>query len=779
MDTPLTDGHDDENCAVERGGSPCESAHPPRELNALRNLLQTRPKDASALRTAEQNQIQHLLSWIHSRRHLLPLQESVKKLSADELLDWQLGLITLQLQEVVSDYHYAFLAAERPVIRDYVAEIPVLAQPLFTLALITKDVELRTRRAEIIRKEDYTADFPELVAEIRDIIGASEADLPALYGDRYRLRRHLRHDLAGNAYEADDRRFRRAVIVRFLEFADYEEFGQFHEDCWKAAKFRHPHLIQVYDQGISQGRGFVVHELLTGEPLLRRVQQKRPSLRQAVKWCLDIADLLAAAESSGQVPFCDLRPQQFLITPHEKIKLLNSRLGVFPACQAIGDETISAALAPLTSDDCPRRTPANFVDFNWSSPEQLAGDKSPLSPVFQLGALLYYLLTDHPPFPLATTAHAATEFRRQIPLAANLLRPEVPSDLARFCERTLAWNPADRPRTVSLLRDELMKFSELSSSDTTGALTSSNAQSSELRPTMTVPDRYVVDKLLGQGGWAEVWRAQDTCLRRDVALKLLRLNFEEQHKRFAREARMSAALKHPLIVDIYDHGTFEGQAYIAYELIHGRTLTEEVAQHGLPEPKVAAEWCRDIARAIQFAHSHEKQVVHRDLTPNNIMITADRRIKVLDFGLAIYMNPGSVGDLSISHQGGKRFRGTYRWTSPEQLQGFASTLSDIHGIGSLLYFLLTGDCPFGGSDFNDAIEKRQKQPPSMQNKLRPVPERLEEICFKALETEPQLRHSSAAQLADDLDQFLHSHGQATSKPSLWARIRSQFISKPS
>ncbi|MFM9117248.1 MAG: hypothetical protein ACKOU6_13925, partial [Planctomycetota bacterium] len=201
----------------------------PTGLIALQKLLQrhqqhdaVRPDSETA--ADDRDQFHELLAWIHSQRHLYSRQELSRQRSADETLDWQLGIITAQLQEVVADYHYDFLAEERPVIRDYIAAIPTAAQPLFTLALIAKDVELRTRRAEIISFDDYRADFSELEAEIREIIGGSEPDVPVLYGDRYRLRREVRNDLAGHAYEADDLRFRRAVIVRFLEFVDHEDF---------------------------------------------------------------------------------------------------------------------------------------------------------------------------------------------------------------------------------------------------------------------------------------------------------------------------------------------------------------------------------------------------------------------------------------------------------------------------------------------------------------------------------------------------------------------------
>ena len=758
------DSPDELEGSAKAGGG---SAQEDYELSALRDVLERAANDDDSDPLSDSAHDQ-LIDWIHARsKNHSTLQHSSPRSPADHL-DWQMDTVSELLDETLADYQYAFIADDHPVIRDFVRTVPQLAQRLFAICLIAKDVELRTQRAQLVAVEDYTAQFPELKREIQTIIGQPSPDLPVLASDRYRLLRVWRPDRSGEAYIAEDRRFRRLVVVRFLDFNDYEEYQQFYHECWVAPTFQHANLTKIFDQGIAQGQGYVVHELVTGPSLTELYQRETPSPRQAARWCLDIAQLLRAARQHDGRHYPDLRPEQFMVDSDNKLKLFDSRLGIFPPRSSLS----AASLAR-------RRRSIEDRDFQWSSLTELTGKHHTDSNAFHLGALLFFLLTGQSPFPNSSTLQDALNQRLKDPPSPQTLQQRVPESLAKLCQQACTSVARQRLLSVDEFAQELSEILDESTSSTSRP-TNRQAESHQKIPQQTiVAGHYVIDQLLGRGGWGDVWRALDTRDGRHVALKLLKFNSDHQQVRFLREAKMSAALKHSHIVKIYEHGTSDKQDYIAYELIEGPTLTDEIATRGLPDPRVAAQWCRDIALAIHCAHSHEKQVIHRDLKPGNIMLDAHQQIKVLDFGLALYLNPDSIGDLSISHHGKAEFRGTMRWTSPEQLEGLATPLSDLHGIGSILYFLLTGECPFGGNDIDSAIEKRQHAPPSIRQRFPHVPLELEQICFQALQFNPDHRHVSAAQLAEELDQFLARTPPPIPKESLLQKIWSLIFPKRS
>ena len=246
---------------------------------------------------------------------------------------------------------------------------------------------------------------------------------------------------------------------------------------------------------------------------------------------------------------------------------------------------------------------------------------------------------------------------------------------------------------------------------------------------------------LGSGGQGCVWRARDTTLGREVALKIL-FGIEERHRAtLYKEAETIAKLDHENIVYIHNLGDERGKLlYIDYELIEGHDLHKEVESQ-LPSCVQAAQWCRDIARGIH--HCHEGGVIHRDLKPKNVMLrTADRQIKIVDFGLAKRTHSENSDEQSVD------FKGTVAWTSPEQLECVATKLSDVHAIGSILYFLLTGQRPFDGS------RESRERPPSIRDRFPEVPEALERICLQALNFKPENRQASAEELANQLESFL-------------------------
>ncbi len=265
--------------------------------------------------------------------------------------------------------------------------------------------------------------------------------------------------------------------------------------------------------------------------------------------------------------------------------------------------------------------------------------------------------------------------------------------------------------------------------------------------------RYRLLTELGRGGMGVVWKAWDTHLRREVALKQIAMTRAADNpdlaQRFSREARLAARLQHPGVVGILDVGEQDGQPYFTSEFVSGFSL--DVRPKGPTPPRQAAEWVEGIAQALHYAHG--QGVVHRDIKPANVMIDSQGRPRVMDFGLAAPMNEDETGREARLTVSGMVI-GTPSYMSPEQARGEVDQLgpaSDQFSLGATLYELLTGKVPFEGANFHaifHAILERDPEPP--RRRIPDLPRDLETICLTALAKNPAQRYPDLAAMAADL-----------------------------
>ena len=253
-----------------------------------------------------------------------------------------------------------------------------------------------------------------------------------------------------------------------------------------------------------------------------------------------------------------------------------------------------------------------------------------------------------------------------------------------------------------------------------------------------VDGRYRVLNRLGSGGMAEVYCAQDLQLGRKVALKILYRRFAEDGEfveRFRREASSAAGLQHQHVVAVYDRGEYDGTYYIAMEYLEGRSLKTIVQQEAPLDPDRAIDLTIQVLRAARFAH--RRGIIHRDLKPHNVIVDADGRAKVTDFGIA------RAGASDMTQTGS--IMGTAQYLSPEQAQGHAvSAASDIYSIGIMLYELLTGRVPFEGESAVTIALKQVNERPTPPSAYNPaVSPELEEVVMRALEKDPARRYPDA------------------------------------
>ena len=256
---------------------------------------------------------------------------------------------------------------------------------------------------------------------------------------------------------------------------------------------------------------------------------------------------------------------------------------------------------------------------------------------------------------------------------------------------------------------------------------------------------YEIVSMLGAGGMGEVYRARDSRIGRDVAIKIL----PGDVGRFEQEVRAAGALNHPNILAIYDVGTHEGMPYLVSELLEGETLRQRL-QAGALKPKVASECAAKVARGL--AAAHRNGIVHRDLKPENIFLTRDGRVKILDFGLA--KKTDSAAEFSdstvtaVTSPGA--IMGTVGYMSPEQVRGGAADhRSDIFSCGATLHEMLTGARAFQRDSAVESLNAILKEEaPELPGATPPT---LGRIVARCLEKDPDRRFQSAADLAFALE----------------------------
>ena len=271
-----------------------------------------------------------------------------------------------------------------------------------------------------------------------------------------------------------------------------------------------------------------------------------------------------------------------------------------------------------------------------------------------------------------------------------------------------------------------------------------------LKAGMIIGDRYEILGKIGSGGMSLVYKGRDQKLNRYVAVKVLKSEYREDKnfvRKFREEAQAAACLAHPNIVNVYDVGEEQGIHYIVMELVEGITLKNYIERKGKLTIKEATSIGIQVSMGLEVAHNNE--IVHRDIKPQNIMISKDGKVKVMDFGIAKAATSETIASNAM---------GSVHYTSPEQARGgYSDAKSDIYSLGIVMFEMVTGRVPFDGeTTVAVAVKHLQEEMPSPKIYCPELPISLEKIIYKCTEKIAAKRYSNMAELISDLKQSLQT-----------------------
>ena len=524
----------------------------------------------------------------------------------------------------------------------------------------------------------------------------------------------------GAVLEAEDERTGSRVAVKLignLSARDPDARLRFEREGKVLTLLAHPHVVRFIERGEHGERLYLAMELVRGKSLAERLAPGPLPVDEAIRVARATAEGLAYAHALG-LTHRDVKPGNILLGDDGSIKLADFGLA------RRRDESLA-----LTEPGAVVGTLA------YMSPEQLAGEAAvPASDIYALGAVLYQMLAGTPPFEGTFAQVVAKRARASYPPLEGR-RPETPPAVRDLVKRLLARDPENRPDATEAARI-------LGAHEPPSTVTRVPAAPATREPASVALGEkvgpFTIEARLGAGGMGTVFRAKRDDGTR-VALKLMAQPRDPSaSQRFAREARALAEVEHPNVLRFLDAGDDRGLAWIATELVLGRSLDAIVADAGpLPEPSLV-EIASGVLSGLEALHA--KKIVHRDVKPQNILVREDGTVVLVDLGLAKL-----DGSLTAVTQPGAVL-GTPHYMAPEQLLGQSvDARTDLYALGASLYHAASGKRPFEGETTTAVFFQQVNVAPVSVRSLNPVLSGpFAALVARFLEKSPGRRPPSAA-----------------------------------
>jgi serine/threonine protein kinase len=603
-----------------------------------------------------------------------------------------------------------------------------------------------------LSQEQTAADLPQVDYDYEDRTCISRSIGP------YRLGNRLGHGESGDVYQAETPEGE-SVALKLLSVTPRsdEALARFETECTRLRALDHPNLVRTLGQGHDErsDQVYLALELVQG-PDLSAVLEERGSGRlspgETAYVMQQCAFALARAHEAGVV-HGDLRASKVLTDSRGEIKLGGFRAGLADHLE----HTLSSS---------PGRGP-------------FTAHLTPADDVLGLGKLAYRLLTGEAHGLLDADEDNTTVSASPVGLSERC--PDLPFELAELLGRMLSDVPAARPSALEVAEslDAVRPNTEALKDLWKQSGLVSRLEGEGLPPEVRFKrgrtfGPYRIDQLIGRGGMGVVYRVRHLKLKRTMALKLMvprALTTDTARVRFLREAAAAGALDHPYVVPVIDVGELNGVHFLTMDYVEGKSLTTW-AREVRDQRKVLELFAR-VCEGVH--HAHSRGVIHRDLKPDNVLVDAEGRPHILDFGIAKRLDEDDDPEDTLTTQ--DDVLGTLRYMPPEQAAGKVDqvdTRSDVYALGSILYLLLCGRTPFVGAprEVLHQLHFEDARPPSSHPQPRePIAWELDAICLKAIEKDRDARYQSSVELRQDVTRFLEGRPILARQGSLGHRVR--------
>ncbi len=550
----------------------------------------------------------------------------------------------------------------------------------------------------------------------------------------YRLERLLGRGGMGQVYLARDLHLGRVVAIKVIE-SRLRENTAYHErfarEARSIAAWSHPNIIQIYEAGEQDGLSYFVMEYLQGDTLrdlLNRYAAQGALLPhdEIIRIGLSLAHALDYAHHRGVI-HRDIKPANILLAGG-RVVLMDFGLALDASLGSQGEVLGSA---------------------HYIAPEQArrSSEAVPQSDLYSLGIILYQMLTGSLPFDDPSPTSLAVQHLILPPPSPRAINPAINARTEAVLLKALSKDPALRYASgealMSALADAIQRPAEVVE------LPPLPPEAGELAAAPADPligrqiYEFVLERMLGRGGMARVYLGRDTRLNRSVAIKIIDPSYQADDSyahRFEREAQTIARLEHPNIVRLYRYGEADGLLFIAMQYVEGEDLRTRLQRGALP-PQEILRITRDLCAALDYLHV--SGVIHRDLTPANVILDETGRAILTDFGLALLTEQGTAGEIF----------GSPYYIAPEQAISSAKAVpqSDIYALGVILYQMFTGQVPFDSPQPMEVALLHMIQTPVPPSQVHPgISPEVDSLILRAMAKDPKDRPANGAALAREL-----------------------------
>ena len=533
----------------------------------------------------------------------------------------------------------------------------------------------------------------------------------------------------GAVFLAEHTRLKRQSVIKVIPAHltnSRQLIARFQREAQAAAVIQHPNVVNVFNVGEENGVHFIEMEFVDGAGLDDRMKEvKVIDQMEGVRIIIEACRGLSQAHKNGIV-HRDIKPDNIMLTRKGGVKIAD-----------FGLARAASADAELTKVGQILGTPA------YMSPEQCQGKQTDARcDLYSLGATFYAMITGKRPFTGKTVMEIMQKHIDEVPISPREYNPDISVQVAKVILKMMSKKPEDRHQDALEVIDDLERFIKEEGTEHLEKIQKA------------IGDRFKLQKKLGQGGMGAVYSARcgapgEGFKEGDiVAVKVLTSDVtQEDVERFRLEAELAQSVDHPGIIKVLEFKISKDVNYIVMEFVEGDSVRDLLHDKKLLEEKEVIRILKAACMALGAAH--EKQIIHRDIKPDNLMIASDGRVKIADFGVA----KKNDGQSELTQAG--FLVGTPHYMSPEQCSGEAgvevTVRADVYSLGATGYFMATGEKPFEGDTQPTILLQHMKTPPREPNEVKEgLSEGLSNVIRNMMAKRPEKRYATLKEVLNEL-----------------------------